>query len=103
MDIDLSALTGLSDDAIVIIYRGNSPKYYSESLLYAHIRNNINDSGLFNVIKKCPAKDGHLTSAPYYIRERKGKWCLFDYMYAIRMLYEDFNAGKCVLTVHGLN
>ena len=100
MDIDLGALTGMSSENTITVYRGDSPKYYNESLLWAHIRDEINSSGLFDVIKKCPAKDGHLTSAPYYIRERSGKFALTDDNYALRMLYDDFNKeGKCSLRV----
>ena len=99
MDIDLGSLTGLSESNKVTVYRGDSPKYYNESRLWAHIRNEINASGLFDVIKKCPEKDGHMLSDPYYIRERKGEWCLCDNQASIRKLQEDFNAGSCILTL----
>jgi len=102
MDIDLSALTGLSKLECVTVHRGDSPKYCNESLLWAHIRDEINASGLFDVVKKCPAKDGHLTNAPYYIRDRKWEWCLHDPDAAIRGLHREFNHGKCTLVLHQL-
>ncbi len=65
--------------------------FYSESLLWYRIKQILNDAG-FDVIKKCPAKDDHLTSAPYYIRDRKHRFCLFDDNHQIRSLTEVFNA-----------
>ncbi len=66
-------------------------KIYSESLLFYRIKQILNDAG-FDVVKKCPAKDGHLTSAPYYIRDRKGRFCLHDEYYQIRSLTDVFNS-----------
>ncbi|HDY88359.1 MAG TPA: hypothetical protein ENH82_09650 [bacterium] len=66
-------------------------KIYSESLLYYRIKQILNDAG-FDVIKKEPAKDGHLTSASYYIRDRKHRFCLFDGDHQIRSLTDVFNA-----------
>jgi len=71
----------------------DKPKIYKESTLYAAIRDILNDAG-FHVVRQVPAKDGHLTSAPYYIREYRNKWCLFDELHQVRFLHEAFNAGK---------
>ncbi len=68
-------------------------KIYSESLLWYRIKQILNDAG-YDVIKKCPSRDGHLTSAPYYIRDRRWKFCLYDGYYQIRFLYEVFNADE---------
>ena len=102
MDIDLGYLTGLNEGSTVTIHRGNSPKYYNESLLWAHIRNEINASGMFDVVKKNPQKDGHLISDPYYLRDRKWKFALTDPYALIRQLQKDFNEGRCVLMIHRL-
>ena len=71
----------------------NEKKIYSESLLYYRIKQILNDAG-YDVIKKCPAKDGHMISAPYYIRDRKHRFALLDDYYAIRFLTEPFNDGS---------
>ena len=68
-------------------------KIYSESLLWYKIKQILNDAG-FDVIKRNPQKDGHLTSAPYYIRDRKHRFCLFDGYYQIRSLIDVFNAFR---------
>lgn len=69
----------------------NEPKLYTESAIYYRIKQILNDAG-FDVIKKNPQKDGHLTGAAYYIRDRKHRFCLFDDDYAIRFLTEPFNS-----------
>ena len=68
----------------------NEPKVYKESTLYHKIRRILKDAG-FDVVRQVPAKDGHLTGAPYYIRDRKHRFCLFDECYAIRLLTDVFN------------
>ncbi len=70
-------------------------KIYSESLLYYRIKQILNDAG-FDVIKKNPQKDGHLTSASYIIRDRKHKFLLYDEYHQVRSLTEPFNAFKKV-------
>ena len=66
-------------------------KIYSESLLFYRIKQILNDAG-YDVIKKCPGKDGNLTSAPYYIRDRRHKFCLHGGDYQIRSLTDVFNS-----------
>ena len=72
-----------------------SPKFYKESALYRHVCRLLNSAG-WNVVKQVPDKDGHMFGAPYYIREKRRKWCLYDNYYAIRCLHEAFNAGEKV-------
>ena len=71
----------------------NEKKIYSESLLYYRIKQILNDAG-YDVVKKCPAKDNHLTSAPYYIRDRKHRFALMDDYHQIRLLTVPFNNGR---------
>lgn len=70
-------------------------KIYSESLLWYRIKQILIDAG-YDVIKKCPEKDGHMVSEPYYIRDRKWKWCLRDENSFARFLYEPFNNGEYI-------
>ena len=91
------------DTKAVSFERGNSPKIYKESTLYYRIKNILKNAG-YDVVRQVPAKDGHMTSAPYYIRERRGKWCLFDDAHQIRSLTEPFNAGETItLTFNDLS
>ncbi len=71
----------------------NEKKIYSESLLWYRIKQILNDAG-YDVIKKCPEKDGHMLSDPYYIRDRKWRFALTDNFSYARFLNEAFNEGK---------
>jgi len=77
----------------------DEPKIYKESTLYYRILQIFKDAG-YDVIRQIPAKDGHLTSAPYYIRDRKRRFCWFDEHHQIRKLNEDFNEGKTIRFVY---
>ena len=67
----------------------------NESAFFYALRTLVKSFG-HDVIKKCPAKDGALTSMPYYLRERKGDWAIVDNYYAIRNAAKDYNAGLTV-------
>lgn len=70
-----------------------SERVRSESALFYALRNELRAQG-HDVIKKCPGKDRHLTSAPWYIRERRAAWCVYDGDYAIRDCAKDLNAAR---------
>ena len=65
----------------------------SESALFYALRNALQAQGR-DCIKKCPGKDGHLTGAPWYVRARDSKWCVYDGDYAIRDAAKDLNAAR---------
>ncbi len=71
----------------------DEPKLYTESAVFYKIKTILINAG-YDVIKKCPSKDGHLMSAPYYIRDRKWKYALTDDMEAIRSICDPYNAGE---------
>jgi hypothetical protein len=62
----------------------------NESALWYKVKCMLNKRG-YDLVKKEPAKDGHLTGAPYYLRDRKDKFCFHDEMYMIRNIAKDFN------------
>ncbi len=68
-------------------------KIYSESLLWYRIKQILKDAG-YDVIKKCPEKDGHMISEPYYIRDRRWRFCLRDEDSYRRFLFVPFNEGE---------
>ena len=77
-------------------------KVRSESALFYAMRNALLAQGR-DVIKKCPGKDGHLFSAPWYVRDRRGRYCIFDGDYAIRDCAQDLNAARTLtLNVMGV-
>ena len=80
----------LHDNDCLIWSTPDDPKYYSESRLWYRIKQALIARG-HDVIKTCPAKDGNLTDAPYYIRERGSAWALYDNEYMIHDMAEAFN------------
>ena len=66
----------------------NQIKSKKDSLVSSKER--LNQLG-YDLIKKNPSKDGHLTSAPYYLRDRKFRFCFMDSYYAIRALHDEYN------------
>lgn len=75
----------------LIISREGGQKIYDESQLLHHIKLELKKNG-FDVIKKRMYKDGHLVSDnQFYLRDRKGKFCIFDQAFAIRNLASDYN------------
>lgn len=78
-------------------------RYRTESALFHAIKLELKRMGI-DCIKRCPGRDGHLTSAPYYIRSRQQdcRWCIHDGDYQIRCAHEAFNnCGEVVLTKVG--
>ena len=80
-------------------------KYYTESAFFYQIKKELQKQG-YDIIKKIMSKDGHLIGGdtyPYYIRERSGKWCIWDDIYSIRSCESSFNTHKFVtLRLHEL-
>jgi hypothetical protein len=97
----------------VIVYKNrieairelSDPRYYGtinaageSKLLYAICRE-LKKQG-FDVIKKRMHKDGHLVDdMQQYIRDRKGKWAVYNDHWAICGLNDDFNKGQAVLAL----
>lgn len=80
----------------LIVTTDEKEKYYKESTLYYHIKKELLKQG-FDVVRQVPEKDGHMTSAPYYIRDRKGKYCWIDDSSAIRELQTELNEKQRVM------
>ena len=59
--------------------------------------------GPADLVKKVMSKDGHLVGGdtyPYYLRERKWRYCIYDPNYALRDLAEEFHkTGAVVLAI----
>jgi hypothetical protein len=85
----------ITKNSLIARAENDREKYYTESALYFVIKKELNKRG-YDVIKRCPGKDGHLTSAPYYIRDRKNKFCWIDNNYAIKDLAKDFNNNRII-------
>jgi hypothetical protein len=78
----------------------DNPKVKTESKMWSMIRDAINNvEGINRVVKSNPVKDGHLLSAPYYLKN--SQIYITDDNYTLRGLQEAYNSGELVkLTVH---
>jgi hypothetical protein len=86
-----------------VIRQNDDPKFYSESRLWYAIKNELNARG-YDLIKKSPGNDGHLTGADYYLRIRSHRSqsphvYIYDSQYAIRMMYTPYNEGQLTLDI----
>ena len=64
-------------------------KYKTESAWWYALKKHLNEKGE-DLIKKIMAKDGHMMGSdtgPYYLRDRKAKYCYYDPQYAIRFIH----------------
>jgi hypothetical protein len=87
-------------DTYISVRRTTGPRLKTESAFYYALKKALIAQG-HDVVKKNPQKDGHLTSAPYYIRERSGKWCAIDDQYALRLIHLEYNRRQPVtLIIH---
>lgn len=59
-----------------------------------------------DLVKKVMSKDGHLVGGegyPYYLRDRKWRYCIHDTQYALRDLTEELHTtGVVTLAIHWL-
>ena len=70
-------------------------KFRHESAFWYALKLHLNSDG-HDLIKKVMAKDGHMMGGdnhPYYLRDRKWRYCFYDPNYAIRLITEAWNAG----------
>ena len=82
---------------LVTLQADKGERYRNESALFYALKKALIAKGL-DAIKKCPDKDGCMFSAPWYVRDRKNQWAIYDGNYALRMAHEDFNRdGKLEL------
>jgi hypothetical protein len=83
----------IAENSLIVRASHDKEKYRAESTLYYHIKLSLKKKG-YDVIRQVPEKDGHMTSCPYYIRDRKGKFCWMDNNHALRLLNEAFNTKR---------
>jgi hypothetical protein len=63
----------------------------AESTFLYHVKQELQKQG-YDCIKKRMWKDGHLVDdTQQYIRDRKGNWCVYNWMYATYDAGEVFN------------
>ncbi len=82
-----------SHSCIVTLEKGERMK--TESDLFYKLKVVLQNQG-YDVIKKCPEKDGHMYSAPWYIRERKWAWCLVHNRHELELAHEVINQHRSI-------
>ena len=81
----------LKQHVLTVTAEPGDPRVSGESHLWYRLKLALNQSG-HAFIKKCPGKDGQLTSAPYYQRARKlpvaggGIECIYDENHQVKNL-----------------
>ena len=89
-------------------------KFYSESAFWYALKKTLERDGYrliadepVDLVKKVMSKDGHLVGGdtyPYYLRDRKWRYCIHDSEYAVRDLCEQFNrTGSVTLRIEPLS
>jgi hypothetical protein len=68
----------------------------SESTLFYEIKKELKRQG-YDCIKKRPDRDGHMTSAPFYIRARDKSWCILDQRHEIRNPADEINREGSII------
>ena len=77
-------------------------KLYTESAFFYAVKKLLNSQG-HDLVKRNMEKDGHMMSAPYYLRDRHWRYCYYDNYYAISNIAETYrNTGHVRLTYHNL-
>lgn len=93
--LDLTRASG----TVTIHREPSDPRYRTEHTLLYHVRNVLRAQG-HDVIKRRMSADGHLMGDDTlpYLRERRGRWAIYDQSWQIRAMHEAFNAGAVRLT-----
>src|SRR3989344_4867243 len=81
---------------LAVVREPGDKRIKNGSALFHQVRLALLERG-FDVIKKEPAKDGHLTSMPYYVRERSGVFSVSDGNYAIRDAAQQYRENGLVV------
>jgi hypothetical protein len=77
-------------------------KFYNESAFFYAVKKLLNSQG-HDLVKRNMEKDGHMMSAPYYLRDRRWRYCYYDNYYAIADIAKCYNLNKKVtLNYHNL-
>ena len=77
-------------------------RIYTESAFFYAVKKLLNEQG-HDLVKRNMEKDGHMMSAPYYLRDRKWRYCWYDAYYAISNIAEAYHLnGKAILNYHDL-
>jgi hypothetical protein len=88
----------------VIVTRGTTdPKIYSESVFWHKLKTELNKTGEHDLIKKVMSKDGHMVGGdeyPYYLRDRKWRYCIHDANYMLAKVNYGYNEGRVQLVLH---
>jgi hypothetical protein len=81
--------TELKNNVLTVTKEKGDKPIYTESAFFYALKNVLNGQG-YNLVKKSPDKDGHMLSAPYYLRDRKWRHCFTDDLANLRALEKEY-------------
>lgn len=79
----------ITGNLVTLIREAHDERIRDESDLFHKLKKVLNAQGE-DLIKKTPSSDGHLTSAPYYLRDRGWAYCIIDNEYALRDVAKEY-------------
>lgn len=80
--------TTLNGNTLIVDREGE--KFYTESAWWYALKIRLKEQG-HDLIKKVTSKDGHMVGGdtyPYYLRDRKKRYCFYDGDYCLRFVYK---------------
>lgn len=94
-------LLDIRSNSVRVLREVTDPKFgKDESWFFYRLSKALKAKGI-DCIKKLAYKDGHLVDDnQYYVRDRNGRWMLYDNAHAIRCVSSEFDStGEVVLTL----
>ena len=98
-------MTFVVNGGICKLVREKGERFRNSSQVFFQLRNLMRGAG-YDVVKRNMEQDGHLMGDrhTYYVRDRRGRFAVYDGDYAIRDTARDLNEhGMVLLTFHHWN
>lgn len=93
--------TEIGKHTLDVFREADDPRVGDESAFWYALKEHLNAQG-HDLVKKIMSADGHLMGddhGPYYLRDRKRRYCFYDPHYAIRLANVSYNHGHVQLSV----
>lgn len=87
----------LTPTACIVTREHSDPGFGTESTLLHYVKLELIKQG-HDVVKRRMHKDGHMMGddTTQYIRERGGAFYVYDHLWAVRSLIDDWNADRVI-------
>lgn len=84
---------------VIVSKTHDKERFKNESAFWFALKLWLNINEKRDLVKRVMSKDGHMVGGdgyPYYLRDRKWRYCVMDNYYAIRDLAKEFNSAGTV-------